>query len=369
MVAVHALRVNGEQRRQALRALVSDIRERRFPYEERTPPATDWASYDQAQIHETNDVLRLIHDLVDVANLRVLARTVAVPRRGQPATPACDVAKVLLAQSYFGHANRPAEGLGELFREQLGLHTARVGYKTIERAYERADVARLLDEVFLLTNEPVRGLERVFSGDGSGTLRRVGTHYACTRSQERTKGEASDALSGHAGDYAYHFMFIGVKYKVLAGWVGVAGIRPGRGEHSLFPEAAQGLKRAGHIVDQVLADANLATRPCCQVVAGLGGEPRFMPKRNATFKSHGVHAWVRMVADLLDHPQQWLEDYHLRSISETGNSVINRANPQPLRKKRERRIETEDFLRGVAYNVKRLAYLAYLAEIHPLPET
>ncbi|MBI2078450.1 MAG: hypothetical protein HYT80_08805 [Euryarchaeota archaeon] len=358
--------MNGEPRRAALQTLVGEIRERRFPYQERPAPATDWAAYDQAQIHETRDVLNLIRELVEVADSRLQARTVAVPRPGQPATPPRDVVKVLLAQSYLGHANRPAEGLVELFQEKLGVQARRVGYKTIERAYDRPDVARLLDEIFLLTNEPVRGLERVFSGDGSGAPKRVGTHYARTRSQERGTGETSDALSGRQGDYAYHFMFIGVKYKVLAGWAGVARIRPGRGEHSLFPEAADDLRRTGHTVEQVLADALLATRPCCKIVADLGAEPRFLPKRNATFKSHGVQAWVRMLADLLDHPQEWLTDYHLRSNSETGNSVINRANPHPLRKKLDARVETEDYLRGVVYNVKRLAYLRYLADIHPL---
>ncbi|MCA1820003.1 MAG: hypothetical protein LC620_08165 [Halobacteriales archaeon] len=358
--------MNGQQRRQALQSLVGDIRERRFPYQERPPPITDWARYDEAQIHETSDVLHLIRALVDVAGGRVRART--VPRPGQPAVPACDLVKVLIAQSYFGHANRPAEGLGELFRERLGLGPRRVAYKTIERAYDRSDVARLLDEVFLLTNEPVRGLERVFSGDGSGASLRVGTHYARTRSRTRGNGVTSDALSGSPGEYAYHFMFIGVKYKVLAGWAGVASVGPGRGEHSLFLDAIQDLPRMGHHVDQVLADAALATRPCCQAVAELGGEPRFLPRRNSTFKSHGVDAWVHMLADLLDHPQEWLYDYHLRSNSESGNSVINRANPQPLRKKLDARIQTEDFLRGIAYNVKRLAYLAYLAQIHPLPD-
>lgn len=359
--------MNPEQRLEALRSLVGEIREGTFPYEERAPPQTDWAAYDEAQIHETDDVLNLIPDLVELAHGRLGARTVAVPRRGQPATPAADVAKVLLAQSFLHRANRPAEGVGERFRQKLRI-AGRVAYKTIERGYDNVGVGRLLDEVFLLANEPVRGLERVFSGDGSGAARRVGVHYAGDRERERGKGQTSDAHSGAAGDYAYHVAVIGVKYKVLAGWAGVAGIRPGRGEHSLFPAAVAGLARAGHSVEAVLGDGLFATRPCCRIVAELGAKPFFLPKRNATFKSHGVHAWVRMVADLLDHPQEWLGTFHQRSISECGFSVINRDNPRPLRKKLDRRVETEDFLRGVVYNIKRLAYLTHLAQIHPLPD-
>lgn len=92
-----------------------------------------------------------------------------------------------------------------------------------------------------------------------------------------------------------------------------------------------------------------------------------MPKRNATFKSHGVPAWPRMLADLLDHPQEWLRLYHGRSNSETGWSVIDKLCPRPLRKRIDERKETEDYARGVVYNIKRLAYLTFLADIHPLP--
>lgn len=103
-------------------------------------------------------------------------------------------------------------------------------------------------------------------------------------------------------------------------------------------------------------------------MAELGATPRFLPKRNANFKSHGVDAWPRMLADLLDHPQEYLEDYHLRSNSEAANAVINRANPGPLRKRLDARVETEDYLRGIVYNIKRLAYLTFTADIHPLPD-
>ena len=359
--------MNPEQRLEALRTLVGQIRDEEYPYEERPTPTTEWASYDEAQIHETNDVLDLIPELVELAQGRVDARTIALPRRGQPATPAADITKILLAQSFLQRANRPAEGLGLLFREKLRI-ASRVSYKTIERAFDRVGVARLLDEVFLLTNEPVRGLERVFSGDGSGSPKRVGVHYPKDRERERDKGETSDALSGHPGDYAYHFAIVGVKYKVLAGWRGVAQVRKGSGEHSLFPKAMAVLAQTGHTVEAVLGDGLMATRPCCRIVAELGAKPYFLPKRNTTFKSHGVHAWVRMVADLLDHPQEWLEQFHMRSISEATFSVFNRANPRPLRKKLERRVETEDYLRGIVYNIKRLAYLRYMADIHPLPD-
>lgn len=241
--------MNGEQRLAALRDLAGRIRDREFPYVEREAALRDWAAYDEAQTRETDTVLLLVRDLVDFSSARVGARVHGAPKEGRPPVPASDLVKVLLAQSYFGRANRPAQGVGALFREKLRL-TRPILYKTIERGFDRVDVDRVLDEVFLLTNEPVRGLETVFSGDGSGAPRRVGAHYARDRSGDRAR--RGDAFSGPAGDYAYHFMVIGVKYKVMAGWSGTARVRPGRGEHSLVPKALEDLGRTGHDVDQFL---------------------------------------------------------------------------------------------------------------------
>ena len=76
---------------------------------------------------------------------------------------------------------------------------------------------------------------------------------------------------------------------------------------------------------------------------------------------------IQEIADLLDNPQTWLRDYHMRSISETVFSVLKKDNPQPLRKRLDPRKETGSYLRGVVYNLDRVCYLAHLADIHPLP--
>lgn len=355
--------VNQEGRRERLQSLIALVRKNEFPYQEREPPSVDHASYDLAQVHEMNDVLNLIRELVDLAVERVEAPAKRPP--GRPPTPAADVVKVLLAQSYFGVPNRVAEGLLLLFREKLGLH-ADFSYKTIERGFDRGPVNRLLDEVFVLTNEPVKGLERVFTVDGSGFPTKVRDHYGKDREQQRTKSKGeSDAFAGDARSYVYNVAVLGVRFKVLAGWVSRA--KGDVGEHGLFPGVMERVGAIHDEIDSILGDGLYATRPCCEVVAQLGARPVFLPRRNATFKSHGVPAWPRMLAELVDHPQEWLEAYHMRSLSETGFSVLKRDNPQPLRKKLDPRKETEGYLRGIVYNIKRLCYLTYLADLHPLP--
>ncbi len=357
--------MNPEVRKRRLQTVITLVRDQEYPYEERPEKKIDWPRYDQAQVNEACDVLELIRDLVDHARERVAHPEPPRRRRGRPKTSPYDIAKVVLAQAYHGASNRVAQGYERLFREKLGI-SADFSYKTIERAYERNDVARVLDTVFVLTNEPVRHLETIFSVDGSGFSTNVRVHYASQRASQRRKSKSvSDVWPGSQHDYVFNTAIIGVEYKVLAAW------KPNTdhdvGEHALFAPAMDQFQAMGHDLEYMLGDGIYGTRPCCELVANAGGKPRFMPRRNATFKAHGVAAWPRMLCDLLDNIQQWLETYHLRSISETGFSVIHGLFPQPLRKRRDARKETESYVRAIVYNIRRLAYLTHLIALHPLP--
>lgn len=165
-----------------VRKLIAAARAGELDYEGRPPARIDWAAYDLAQTREFADMLDLIRELVDAAEARVAEGTAR--GRGRPATPAADVAKVLLLQAYLEVPNRVAEGLVLLFEAKLGLSKG-FSYKTVERGYDRAAVRALLDEVFALTNEPVRGLERVFGVDGTGLPTNVKRNYEEDRKRSR----------------------------------------------------------------------------------------------------------------------------------------------------------------------------------------
>ncbi|MBU4341197.1 MAG: hypothetical protein KJ928_01205, partial [Candidatus Altiarchaeota archaeon] len=62
-------------------------------------------------------------------------------------------------------------------------------------------------------------------------------------------------------------------------------------------------------------------------------------------------------------PQEWLRDYHTRSISESVFSAFKRDFPIPLRRRIKQRRKQEVFARVCDYNLKRLCYLKHLEEI------
>lgn len=84
-----------------------------------------------------------------------------------------------------------------------------------------------------------------------------------------------------------------------------------------------------------------------------------------TFRSKGFVGWNDMLYSLWEDPQEWLEHYHMRSISETVNSMVKCRFGVPLRKRLDARKATETQLKNVAHNVRRIGYLEIMDGIIP----
>ena len=72
-----------------------------------------------------------------------------------------------------------------------------------------------------------------------------------------------------------------------------------------------------------------------------------------------------MLYSIWEDPQQWLEHYHMRSISETVNSMVMCRFGAPLRKRLDSRKVTETRLKNVVHNVRRIGYLEIMDGIVP----
>jgi transposase len=341
-----------------VRSLITAARTQTLDHPSRPPVKRDWSAYDAAKTHELPDVLHLIGRFVDTAS-PFLAEP---PRPGRPRTPLNDVCKALLAQSYLRTSNRVAQGQCTALGATIGL-TKTLGHKTIERAYGDARVLAVLREVFRLTNVPVQGLEKVFSVDGSGMPTSVTDHYASSRSRQKTADRQEGEWPASHSARVYNVAVIGVQHKLLAAWR--ATTDPHARELAQFPHVFQEAKENHPAMTQLLGDGLYAGRPQVQLVADGGVQPRFLPRRNITLKRMGCDAWVTMLVAMAREPQQWFSQYHMRSISETGFSVIN--DGARIRKRLPVRQETESFLKAVVYNLRRLAQLRYHLGIEPLP--
>lgn len=344
-----------------MRDLVRDIltknRDGTLAYEGRPKPKTNWALYDAAATQEVPDVLHLIDAFTQQA-----ATTLCAPPSGpgRPRAPRHLVAAAMLTQSFLELANRPAEGANLALKER---DAPAFGYKTIERGYSDPVVRQVLDEVFRLTNLPLRGLEATFSIDGSGMTTSTGDHYATARRKQNKADRQSGQTPAEPTRRVYNVAVIGTTHKVLASWIATAA--PTHNELAAYPAAIGQAKRHQPAMTKLLGDALYGSRPQVQLATELGITPHFLARRTTSLKRLGVDAYVTMLLDMARDPQAWFREYHMRSISETAFSILN--DSQRIRKRLDDRKQTESYLKAIVYNVRRLAYLRYLIHLQPLP--
>jgi len=351
-------------REERLREIISQVRKGEFPYEEKEKKEINFASYNAAQINEIADVLEMIRDVVDTASARL--QKSSVPKGpGQPPKPAEDVLKVLLIQSYFGVSNRVTEGFLRLFKEKLKI-ASDFSYKTIERGYDPERSKELLDEVFKITNEVGNSFENKFGIDGTGDPATTKVNYESKRAEQRKEREestqektASDMFPGKKHDFQYSVLSIGLNTKVFGGFSTTDD--HSLGELSHFENVMGQTIGNCPKFDTLSADGLYANRIVCAILEKHDITPYLLPRSNVTFKPKGVQLWKQMLRDLVTDPQKWLEGYHDRSISETGNSMLKRREPTKIRKKLSERKGIEESLKFNVHNIRQIGYLQYLA--------
>ena len=345
-----------------LREVVTSVRDGSFPYEEKEEKTIDFAKYNKAQINEIADVLELIRNVVDTASER-LQKPTAKKGPGQPPVPTGDVVKVLLMQYYFGVSNRVAEGFLRLFKEKLGI-TSDFSYKTIERGYDPERSKELLDEVFKITNEIGNPFETKVGIDGTGDPVNMKVNYESKRADQRKeKGEdiekKSDAFPNTKHDFQYSVLSIGLTTKIFCGYSTTDD--HSIGELSHFKNVIEQTFDNCPNFNTLSADGLYANRMVCAVLEEHDITPFLLPQSNVTFRPKGVQLWKQMLIDLITDPQKWLRDYHDRSISETGNSMLKRREPTKIRKKISERRAIEEVLKFNVHNIRQVGYLRYLA--------
>jgi transposase len=367
-----------KQRGEELRKIIKRIRDGEFKYEGREPAEINWTQYDQAQIYEMANYLDNIRDLVDESDRRIKERIQPKKRGpGRPATNPADIAKTLLLQTYTESSNRVTEGFLLLFREKLAI-SHHFSYKTIERGYDRESVNAILDEIVVITNESVEGKEMTFSFDGTGFSASNKENYADKRQKQNSKKDRKKSKSAskeQADDsfpesnsatkkgFSYSVMGVGVKYKLISG----ISISPDHsiGETTMFPEAFDQTLNCHPNLENVLGDGIYGCRWITNMVSANHATPYFLPRSNVTFKSKGALGWYDMLYSLWEDPQGWLEEYHMRSISETVNSMVKCRFGAPLRKRLVSRKETETRLKLVAHDIRRVGYLEIMGDVVP----
>ncbi len=343
-----------------LRNVVKSVRDKSFPYEKREQEERNWSRYDDAQVNEIADILEAIRDVVDMAASNLPERKKTA---GRPKIPDSDIVKVMLMQAYFGMPNRIAEGFLRLFGEKLGISSS-FSYKTIERGYDPGRSKELLDEVHRIMNISGNPNENIFSTDGTGDPTTVKANYESKRSKQRLEqkdrdknNDKSDAFPSTKGkhDFQYSVFAAGVHTKMISGFSTTDD--HSIGELSHFPDIMSQTMALTPGIVEMLGDALYSARNILSITEKYGIGAYFLPKANATFRAKGAGSWKTMLYDFTDNTQEWLEHYHMRSISECVNSMLKRKMPTKIRKKLSQRKNTEEALKINVHNLRQYSYL------------
>ncbi|KXB01523.1 hypothetical protein AKJ44_02455 [candidate division MSBL1 archaeon SCGC-AAA261F17] len=304
----------------------------------------NWSKYDEAQVNELKDMLAFIGDVVDGAVLRLGLDEANKVGRGRPPYPAEDLAKGILLQQYFEVSNRVAVGFVDIFKEKLRIERT-YSYKTLERAYENPKVLMILREVFRMIQQPIRDKEYSFAPDGTGIPTSLKVNWS--------RDSVDDG-------YQYEFLkmipIIGTTYHLISAVE--FPDNPAAHESPYFKPLLEETAANYSSIEGVSGDAAYLSRDNCDLVASVGGKPRFYPKEGITLKMRGsLGAWTDMLLDFIDDPQQWLRDYYSRSNAESVFSAFKRKFLAPLRKFLHFRRKAEAFTRVCDYNLRRVSRL------------
>jgi transposase len=298
------------------------------------------------------DILESIRDVVIIAFSRMTERKRGA---GRPPINNAEIVKVMLIHAYFGTANRIVEGFLRLFGEKLGVSSS-LSYKTIERGYDPDRTKKLLDEILRIINESGNSNEKVFSTDGIGNPATMKINYESRRSQQRTEME-KNTKKDHDKKETDAFA-VCVHSKIISRfWT---SDNHSIGEVSYFHAITEDTVSMCPCIGIMLGDALYSKRKICSITESYGIMPYFMPKTNATFRSGGVQSWKMMLYDFIDDMQEWLENYHMRSISECVNSMIKKKMPLKIRKKLPQRKSAEEFLKANMHNIRQYNYLRHI---------
>ncbi len=155
-----------------------------------------------------------------------------------------------------GSSNRVTQSYLLLFKEKLQIKEL-FSYKTIERASDDAKVRQILNEVFELTNDPVRELEHVFGPDATG----LSTSCKKNCENDRQKGNTSKG-------YEKILVMVDLTYKIVSAYAFAQNPTDHESPYfeKLLGETAQ---RYEHI-DLVSADSAYLSRYNCSLTADLG---------------------------------------------------------------------------------------------------
>lgn len=222
-------------------------------------------------------------------------------------------------------SNRDVEEILELFKPLFGF---KVSYKSIERLYSDEGVKMVLHNLLILLLQD-EGVSGKFAGDGTGYSLTITKHY---RSNPKKKSR----------DYRYVFRMIDLETGMY-----VAFGYSNKSEKEAFDRAMSMVEDLGVDINRISLDKYYSSRKTLKIF-GNKTTVYVIPKKNI---SRIGLKWAKIIKRIIEGPINFLKDYFMRNLSESGFSSDKRRFGGLIRQRREDRQEMAMFSIALLHNI------------------
>jgi transposase len=313
----------------------------------------DWRTYEQLFSKRVKEAMRSLDPLIHEA-----VSTIRMEKSGAGRPDVLTLeqkVKLLLIKQLVGESNRMFANMLDVFSMVSGID---VSYKTVERLYSDEEVMMALHNLHVLLLKK-RGVERSdASGDGTGYSLTISKHYESVAKElkERAKeGEAAGDSSPPNGEptkkraFAYSFRLMDLSTKMYLAFGSSM-----KSEKDAFDRAMEMLSRIDVTLASVRLDRYYST-PGYVDSFGRDAKVFVVPKSNATL--NGSWKWKETMKEFVTNTIRYLEQYHLRSNSESGFSADKKMFGWSIAQRRDDRIDCANVCIGLWHNLFNLATL------------
>lgn len=218
-----------------------------------------------------------------------------------------------------------------------------LGLKSLPKHTAINDARKKLSESYIMNVNNYLVYEysaRVIAVDSSGfSLRNSSAWYDIKIGKERKRKD---------------FLKLHVVENLENGLIQSYRITDGKAHDSpLFKRLISGFKE----LDIAVGDSGYLSIKNCKLVVERGGTPFFMPKSNSTARARHPRPWKNMIRDFINNLEEWLKNYHMRSVIEALFSSVKKRLKSYLRAVKKRMQRRELALKVVAYNVRQVLYI------------
>ena len=270
---------------------------------------------------------------------------------GAPPAKLYDVLINLSIKQYFGRSLRRSIGLIRAMKKTFRLYFKLLCFKTLDNYLNNSCVRKYLDEIIRYTSNPLKFIEKNFATDKTGERTHTRSSWYMIRCNKTA--QKRDHLNVH--------ITVGCELHPVVAFTAL--VEKGK-DNIIFRKHIKQVDKDFN-ADIHSADSVYLSRENCTAVENANAKPRFHLKKGLTKKPKGHPAWKHMLQVAEKNPQQYNEEYHVRSNVECTNKAKKQKFGDYVLCKNDTAKEQESELTWCAYNFSILSRAYYELDIEP----